>query len=129
MLFRSVWTPPHFWALAIDRRRDYEKVDVPMLPITHGDAYTRRQILYYTIALCLVSLAPFGIGMSGLVYLAGALILGAGFLACAIVLLRGAADRAPRGGAERAPIATFKYSIVYLALLCGVLLVDHYLPV
>ena len=129
LLIIFVWTPPHFWALAIDRRRDYEKVDVPMLPITHGDAYTRRQILYYTIALCLVSLAPFGIGMSGLVYLAGALILGAGFLACAIVLLRGAADRAPRGGAERAPIATFKYSIVYLALLCGVLLVDHYLPV
>lgn len=121
LLIIFVWTPPHFWALAIDRRRDYEKVDVPMLPITHGDAYTRRQILYYTIALCLVSVAPFVIGMSGLVYLAGALILGAGFLACAIVLLHGAA--------ERAPIATFKYSIVYLAALCGVLLVDHYLPV
>ena len=121
LLIIFVWTPPHFWALAIDRRRDYERVDVPMLPITHGDAYTRRQILYYTIALCLVSVAPFVIGMSGLVYLAGALILGAGFLACAIVLLRGATDRAP--------IATFKYSIVYLALLCGVLLVDHYLPV
>lgn len=121
LLIIFVWTPPHFWALAIDRRRDYEKVDVPMLPITHGDAYTRRQILYYTIALCLVSLAPFVIGMSGLVYLAGAVVLGAGFLACAIVLLRGATDRAP--------IATFKYSIIYLALLCGVLLVDHYLPV
>ena len=121
LLIIFVWTPPHFWALAIDRRRDYEKVDVPMLPITHGDAYTRRQILYYTIALCLVSLVPFVIGMSGLVYLAGAVVLGAGFLACAIVLLRGATDRAP--------IATFKYSIIYLALLCGVLLVDHYLPV
>ena len=121
LLIIFVWTPPHFWALAIDRRRDYEKVDVPMLPITHGDAYTRRQILYYTIALCLVSVAPFLIGMSGLVYLAGALVLGAGFLACAIALLR--------GSTERAPIATFKYSIVYLALLCVVLLVDHYLPV
>ena len=129
LLIIFVWTPPHFWALAIDRRRDYEKVDVPMLPITHGDAYTRRQILYYTIVLCLVSIAPFAIGMSGIVYLTGALILGAGFLACAIVLLRGGSERAPRDGAERAPIATFKYSIVYLTLLCGVLLVDHYLRV
>ena len=121
LLIIFVWTPPHFWALAIDRRRDYEKVDVPMLPITHGDAYTRRQILYYTIVLCLVSIAPFLIGMSGLVYLSGALVLGAGFIACAIALLR--------GSTERAPIATFRYSIVYLALLCVVLLVDHYLPV
>lgn len=121
LLIIFVWTPPHFWALAIDRRRDYEKVDVPMLPVTHGDAYTRRQILYYTIALCVVSLAPAVIGMSGVVYLAGALLLGGGFLACALVLLR--------GNNERAPIATFKYSIVYLALLFGLLLVDHYLPV
>ena len=129
LLIIFVWTPPHFWALAIDRRRDYEKVDVPMLPITHGDAYTRRQILYYTVALCLASVAPVVIGMSGLVYLAGALILDAGFLACAIVLLRGSSDRGPGGGADRAPIATFRYSIVYLALLFVLLLVDHYVPV
>ena len=137
LLIIFVWTPPHFWALAIDRRRDYEKVDVPMLPVTHGDAYTRRQILYYTIALCVVSLMPAMIGMSGLVYLAGALLLGAGFLACALVLLRGnservprrGTERVPRRGTERAPIATFKYSIVYLALLFVLLLVDHYLPV
>ena len=121
LLIIFVWTPPHFWALAIDRRRDYEQVDVPMLPITHGDAYTRRQVLYYTIALTAVSVLPFAVGMSGVVYLAGALILGAGFLACAVALVR--------GNSERAPLATFKYSIVYLTLLFAVLLVDHYLPV
>ncbi|MYD97925.1 MAG: protoheme IX farnesyltransferase [Gammaproteobacteria bacterium] len=121
LLIIFVWTPPHFWALAIDRRRDYEQVDVPMLPITHGDAYTRRQVLYYTIALTAVSLLPFAVGMSGVVYLAGALILGAGFLMCAVALVR--------GNSERAPLATFKYSIVYLTSLFAVLLVDHYLPV
>ena len=121
LLIIFVWTPPHFWALAIDRRRDYEQVDVPMLPITHGDAYTRRQVLYYTIALTAVSALPFAVGMSGVVYLAGALILGAGFLVCAVALVR--------GNSERAPLATFKYSIVYLTLLFAVLLVDHYLPV
>ena len=92
-----------------------------MLPITHGDAYTRRQVLYYTIALTAVSVLPFAVGMSGVVYLAGALILGAGFLMCAVALVR--------GNSERAPLATFKYSIVYLTLLFAVLLVDHYLPV
>ena len=120
LLIIFVWTPPHFWALAIDRRRDYERVDVPMLPITHGDAYTRRWILYYTVALCIVSLLPVAIGMSGVVYLIGALLLGVGFLGCAVVLLR--------GSSERAPLATFKYSIVYLMLLFIALLVDHYLP-
>ena len=121
LLIIFVWTPPHFWALAIDRRRDYEQVDVPMLPITHGDAYTRRQILYYTIALTAVSVLPFAVGMSGVVYLAGALTLGGGFLACAVAVVR--------GSSERAPLATFKYSIVYLTALFAVLLVDHYLPV
>ena len=121
LLIIFVWTPPHFWALAIDRRRDYEQVDVPMLPITHGDAYTRRQVLYYTIALTAVSVLPFAVGMSGVVYLAGALTLGGGFLACAVAVVR--------GSSERAPLATFKYSIVYLTALFAVLLVDHYLPV
>ena len=121
LLIIFVWTPPHFWALAIDRRRDYEQVDVPMLPITHGDAYTRRQILYYTIALTAVSVLPFAVGMSGVVYLAGALTLGGGFLACAVAVVR--------GSSERAPLATFKYSIIYLTALFAVLLVDHYLPV
>ena len=121
LLIIFVWTPPHFWALAIDRRRDYEQVDVPMLPITHGDAYTRQQILYYTIALTAVSVLPFAVGMSGVVYLAGALTLGGGFLACAVAVVR--------GSSERAPLATFKYSIIYLTALFAVLLVDHYLPV
>ena len=116
VLIIFVWTPPHFWALALDRRTDYENVDVPMLPITHGDAYTRRQILYYTIALCVVSLLPYLIGMSGVVYLAGASALGAVFLFYAIAVLR---------GQQHAPRATFRYSIVYLMALFVILLVDH----
>ena len=116
VLIIFVWTPPHFWALALDRRRDYEQVDVPMLPITHGDAHTRRQILYYTIALCAVSLLPVAIGMSGWVYLAGAVVLGGVFLFYAIELLR---------EQKHAPKATFRYSIVYLGALFVVLLVDH----
>ena len=116
VLIIFIWTPPHFWALALDRRKDYENVDIPMLPITHGDAYTRRQILYYTVALCAVSLLPVAIGMSGVVYLAGAAVLGAVFLFYAIALLR---------GQQRAPKATFRYSIVYLTALFVILLVDH----
>ena len=119
LLIIFVWTPPHFWALALDRRADYEQVDVPMLPITHGDDYTRRQILYYTIALCLASLLPFLIGESGVPYLLGAAILGGLFLKHAIALKR---------GQEGAAMATFRYSIVYLMALFLVLLVDHYLP-
>ena len=114
-----VWTPPHFWALAIDRRKDYENVDVPMLPITHGDDYTRRQILYYTIGLCAVSLLPVATGMGDAAYLLGAVLLGGLFLKHAIALLR---------GKEGAAMATFRYSIVYLMALFTVLLVDHHLP-
>ena len=116
VLIIFIWTPPHFWALALDRRKDYENVDIPMLPITHGDAYTRRQILYYTIALCAASLLPVAVGMSGVVYLAGAALLGAVFLGYAIALLR---------GQHRAPKATFRYSIIYLTALFVILLVDH----
>ena len=119
LLIIFVWTPPHFWALALDRRADYEQADVPMLPITHGDDYTRRQILYYTIALCLASLLPFLIGESGVPYLLGAVILGGLFLRHAIALKRREAGAA---------MATFRYSIVYLMALFLVLLVDHYLP-
>jgi protoheme IX farnesyltransferase len=115
------WTPPHFWALALDRKADYESADVPMLPVTHGDAYTRWHILFYTLILFAGSLLPFAIGMSGLLYLAGATALGGGFLYWAIVLLR---NRNPK-----AAIETFKYSILYLALLFVLLLVDHYLVV
>ena len=114
-----VWTPPHFWALAIDRRKDYENVDVPMLPITHGDDYTKRQILYYTIGLCAVSLLPVATGMSDAAYLLGAMLLGGIFLKHALALLR---------GKDGAAMATFRYSIVYLMALFTVLLVDHHLP-
>jgi protoheme IX farnesyltransferase len=113
-----LWTPPHFWALALDRKEEYAQVDIPMLPVTHGDAYTRLHIFLYTLILLAVSLLPFVIGMSGIVYLAGALALGGGFVYWAVVLLR---NRNPR-----APIETFRYSILYLFLLFVVLLVDHY---
>ncbi len=121
VLIIFAWTPPHFWALALDRKADYESADVPMLPVTHGDAYTRWHILFYTLILFAGSLLPFVIGMSGLLYLAGAAALGGGFVYWAIVLLR---NRNPK-----AAIEMFKYSILYLALLFVVLLVDHYLVV
>jgi len=121
VLIIFAWTPPHFWALALDRKEEYRSVDVPMLPVTHGDAYTRLHILFYTLILVAGSLLPFVIGMSGLLYLAGALALGGGFLYWAIELLRG---RNPR-----APIETFRYSIIYLMALFVVLMIDHYLVV
>ena len=113
------WTPPHFWALAIDRRDEYAKVDVPMLPVTHGVEYTRLQVLLYTILLVAVSCFPFVFGMSGPLYLAGALALGAVFLAYAIRL-----KWAPRPGL---PMRTFGYSIVYLMGIFLLLFADHYL--
>ena len=121
VLIIFAWTPPHFWALALDRKADYESADVPMLPVTHGDAYTRWHIFFYTLILFAGSLLPFAIGMSGLLYLAGATALGGGFIYWAVVLLR---NRNPK-----AAIEMFKYSILYLALLFVVLLVDHYLVV
>lgn len=119
VLIIFVWTPPHFWALALDRKEEYADAGIPMLPVTHGEAYTRRQILYYALGLALVSVLPFLTGMSGLVYLVGALALGARFLYWAVVLWR--------GGDERAPIATFRYSIVYLMVLFVLLVADHHL--
>lgn len=118
VLIIFAWTPPHFWALALDRKEEYASVDVPMLPVTHGEAYTRLHILLYTLIMFAVSLLPFAIGMSGLLYLAGAVALGFGFLYWAVVLVL---NRNPR-----APLETFKYSIVYLIALFVVLLVDHY---
>jgi len=120
VLIIFAWTPPHFWALALERKDEYATVDVPMLPVTHGEAFTRLHILLYTLIMVAVSLLPFAIGESGWLYLAGALGLGAGFLYWAVVLLR---NRNPR-----APMETFKYSIVYLMALFVVLLVDHYVP-
>jgi protoheme IX farnesyltransferase len=114
-----VWTPPHFWSLALYRRNDYAKAGVPMLPVTHGMRYTQRQVLLYTLGLLAVSVLPFFTRMSGLFYLASALVLGAIFLAYAARLYRSYSDRLAH--------ATFRYSIVYLALLFAALLADHYL--
>ena len=114
------WTPPHFWALAIHRREEYAKVDVPMLPVTHGVEFTRLQVLLYTIIMIVVTLLPFATGMSGVVYLGGVLILNAIFLYYAIKMQSGKDDTIP--------IKTFAYSILYLMLLFALLLIDHYLP-
>ena len=114
-----VWTPPHFWALAIHRRNDYAAADIPMLPVTHGVRFTRWHILFYTILLIIVTTLPYLTGMSGLLYLAGVTVLNLGFLWYALRLLRDNDDRLP--------MQTFGYSIVYLMVLFGFLLVDHYL--
>jgi len=118
VLIIFAWTPPHFWALAVDRLEEYRKVDMPMLPVTHGVQYTNLHILLYTIVLIVVSILPYVIGMSNLIYLVAALGLGAGFLYWAIAMMR--------GKNPRAPIETFRYSILYLAVLFVALLVDHY---
>ena len=115
-----VWTPPHFWALAIARRRDYENAEIPMLPVTHGAAFTRLHILLYTLLLFIVSLLPYLTGMSGLAYLAGAVVLGAGFLRLAVKLIR--------TREEATAMRAFAYSIWYLAGIFACLLADHYLP-
>jgi heme o synthase len=112
------WTPPHFWSLAIARRDEYAKVGIPMLPVTHGVPYTRRQILLYTVLLILCTLIPVVIGMSGLIYLAAALVLDARFLYLALVLQRGARPDLP--------IRTFRFSITYLMALFGAFIADHY---
>ena len=116
-----VWTPPHFWALAIYRRDDYAAADIPMLPVTHGVEFTRLQILLYTILLFVVTLLPYLVGMSGLFYLVGAVLLGAGFLYYAI-LMRFNHD-------DQLAMRTFSYSIIYLMLLFAFLLIDHYIPI
>jgi len=113
------WTPPHFWALAIERHKEYADVDVPMLPVTHGLEYTRLQVLLYTILLLVVSVLPFVFNMSGLIYLAGALVLGVVFLVYAIRL-----KWAPR---PSLPMKTFGYSIVYLMGIFTLLFADHYI--
>jgi len=120
-----VWTPPHFWALAIHRRLDYAAVDIPMLPVTHGVAFTRWHILFYTILLVIVTTLPYLTGMSGLLYLAGVTVLNAGFLwyAGRMILEKNEA------AADILPMQTFSYSVVYLMLLFVFLLVDHYLQI
>jgi len=112
------WTPPHFWALAIARRDDYAKAGIPMLPVTHGIEFTRLHILLYTILLVLVTLLPYLTGMSGFIYLVGAIILDVLFLRYALALRK--------GGRVELPMRTFKYSVNYLMLLFAFLLIDHY---
>jgi protoheme IX farnesyltransferase len=115
-----VWTPPHFWALAIARRDDYARAGIPMLPVTHGVAYTRLQVLLYTVLLFLVTLMPFLTRMSGLIYLAAALVLNTIFLYYAFAMKF--TDRA------ELPMRVFKFSVQYLMWLFAALLVDHYIP-
>lgn len=119
VLIIFAWTPPHFWALAIHRREEYALVAIPMLPVTHGVAFTKLHILLYTILMFLITLLPFATHMSGPLYLLGALILGGGYLYWAIELLR---DKNPN-----APMEAFKYSILYLMSLFVIMLLDHYL--
>jgi protoheme IX farnesyltransferase len=112
------WTPPHFWALAIARRDDYAKVNIPMLPVTHGVEFTRLHVLLYTIILAIVTLLPWLTGMSGLVYLAAAVVLNALFLRQVVQL--------KNSTARELPMRVFKFSVQYLMWLFLALLVDHY---
>jgi protoheme IX farnesyltransferase len=119
LLIVFVWTPPHFWPLAIHRRDDYARANVPMLPVTHGIDFTKQQVVVYAVMLLAVSLLPFVIHMSGYLYLGGALLLGGGFIYHALKLLRS-------DGSDHA-MKTFGYSIFYLSMLFTLLLADHYL--
>lgn len=116
-----VWTPPHFWALAVAKREEYAKAGIPMLPVTHGAKFTRLQILLYTVLLLIVTLLPYLTGMSGLIYLATALILGLGFIYYAIKMMRHTDNKTA--------MKTFFYSINYLMIMFAALLVDHYFPI
>lgn len=121
VLIIFVWTPPHFWALALYRRDDYAKSGLPMLPITHGLKFTQFHIFLYTIALVATTMLPYAVRMSGLIYLASAAVLGAVFLWHAWHIYRHYTDLVAR--------KTFAYSIVYLSLLFAALLADHYLKI
>jgi protoheme IX farnesyltransferase len=112
------WTPPHFWALALYRKLEYAKAGVPMLPVTHGDKFTRLHVLFYTVILVAVTLLPYATHMSGLIYVFAAIVLGAVFLYYAIRIYRDYSDQLAQ--------ITFRYSILYLTLLFAALLVDHY---
>jgi protoheme IX farnesyltransferase len=114
------WTPPHFWSLAVTRRHEYEQAEIPMLPVTHGAGFTRNYIVLYTVILFMVSLLPVITWMSGMTYLAGAVVLGAGFLYQSVRMLVDTSDRQA--------MQTFSYSIFYLMALFSFLLLDHYMP-
>ena len=119
VLIIFAWTPPHFWALAIHRKEEYAKVEIPMLPVTHGEKHTALHVLLYTLILIAVTLLPFATGMSGPLYLLGAVVLGLGFLYWAVLLMV--------GKDPRVPMQTFWYSIIYLMALFVVMLLDHYI--
>ena len=119
VLIIFAWTPPHFWALAVHRKEEYAKAEIPMLPVTHGEKYTKINILLYTLLLIVVTTMPYLTGMFGWLYLIGSLLLGVGFLYWAIVMLRS------EGGDSG--MKTFQYSIVYLMALFAIMLADHYL--
>lgn len=114
-----LWTPPHFWALALYRVEDYRRSGLPMLPVTHGVAFTRLNVLLYTLVLFAATLLPFVIGMSGWLYLTSAVLLGSWFIVLAFALWRAYSDALAR--------KTFRFSILYLSLLFAALLLDHYL--
>ncbi len=115
------WTPPHFWALALYRKHEYAKAGIPMLPVTHGDKFTRLHVLFYTIILFACSMLPFVVRLSGAIYLAAAIVLGAVFLYYAVRIHVAYSDALAR--------RTFRYSIAYLTALFAALLVDHYFPI
>ncbi len=119
VLIIFLWTPPHFWALALYRVEDYRKSGLPMLPVTHGNEFTRLQILLYTFLLMAACLLPFVIGMSSWLYLAIAVLLSAGFIGYAVALMRKYSDELAR--------KTFRFSLIHLSALFGALLLDHYL--
>ncbi|MBT9099107.1 heme o synthase [Methylovulum psychrotolerans] len=118
VLIIFVWTPPHFWALAIARREEYAKVNIPMLPVTHGVEFTRLQILLYTVLLFIVTVLPYLTGMSGLIYLGTAVPLGVFFIYLAVLMMRTKDNKTA--------MKTFAYSIVYITILFAALLIDHY---
>jgi protoheme IX farnesyltransferase len=118
VLLIFTWTPPHFWALAIARYDEYKKVQIPMLPVTHGIAYTKACIFLYTILMVIISLLPFAINLSGIIYLIGALILGVGFIVKSYQLLK--------NDNPQTAMQTFHYSIFYLMVIFLILLIDHY---
>lgn len=121
VLIIFIWTPPHFWALAIHREKDYARAQVPMLPVTHGVAFTKTSVLLYTILLAIICLMPYLVGMTGIIYFAGSSLLNVGFLYYALKL-KFNAD-------EHTAMQTFRFSILHLMVLFLVLLVDHYFKI
>jgi protoheme IX farnesyltransferase len=117
VLIIFAWTPPHFWALAIHRKEEYAKANIPMLPVTHGEKYTKINILLYTVMLMVITTLPYLTGMFGLLYLVGSLLLGSRFLYWAIIMWFD----------KDSGMKTFKYSIIYLMVLFALMLLDHYL--